>query len=96
MRNMTVAVDKQKQVVIVTIDLKGQGEPSASGKTLVVATTGGNVSIPDSGGFKLGLNFYKDNPAYGAKVPQALTPEQLEQARLVLEAQARHGAPVKA
>lgn len=54
MRNIQAEVKGKK--LIITIDLNEKGEPSKSGKNNVVATTGGLVEIPESGG-KLGLNF---------------------------------------
>ena len=44
---------------ILTIDLKNNGGPSKSGKSVVIATSGGNIEIPNSGGAKLGLNVYR-------------------------------------
>ena len=42
--------------LIIEIDVTAEGVPSASGKTMVVATTRGNVPIA---GGRLGLNFYR-------------------------------------
>ena len=44
--------------IILELDISGSGTPSASGKSLVFATTRGNVQIPNSP-FTLGLNLYK-------------------------------------
>ena len=40
-----------------TIDLKKQLGPSKSGKTLLVATTNGNATLPD--GSRIGVNVYR-------------------------------------
>lgn len=45
--------------LVITVDLTQDCGPSASGKTIIVATTGGNIDLP--GGAKLGLNVYKPN-----------------------------------
>lgn len=42
--------------LIITVDLTAPGTPSASGKSLVIATTRGNVQI---GGVTVGLNVYR-------------------------------------
>lgn len=55
-RNVVVSVKAQK--LTITIDLKKKGEPSKSGKTIVVATTLGNKPILEAGVI-LGLNVYK-------------------------------------
>jgi hypothetical protein len=45
-------------VLTITIDLSAQGAPSATGKTIVIASTRGNASVPGTP-FKLGLNLYR-------------------------------------
>lgn len=49
------------KMLTITIDLSQKGTPSASGKTLVVATTSGNQPIEGEGGFIVGLNVYTPN-----------------------------------
>lgn len=58
MRNVKPVV-KANQLII-TIDLSAEGILSKSGKSRVIATTSGNVSLatPDGRQFKLGLNVY--------------------------------------
>ena len=47
--------------LVITVDLTQTQGKSKSGKTNIVATSGGNVSIPGAPeGFKLGLNCYTD------------------------------------
>ena len=48
MRNLNVAEVNGK--LIVTIDLDGKTTPSSSGKTNIVASTGGNLAITTSKG----------------------------------------------
>lgn len=45
-------------VLTITVDLSKEFGPSSSGKTTIIATTEGNVSIPGREE-KLGLNIYK-------------------------------------
>jgi hypothetical protein len=42
---------------IITIDLAHRGKPSSSGKSIIVASTGGNQAIPGTDVI-LGLNAY--------------------------------------
>ena len=44
--------------LLVEIDLSHRGEKSASGKTLRVASTCGNIEVPGFPAIKLGLNAY--------------------------------------
>ena len=45
-------------ILIIKVDLSKEYGPSSSGKTIIVASTEGNVSIPDHEE-KLGLNVYR-------------------------------------
>jgi hypothetical protein len=42
----------------ITIDLSKRLGPSASGKTIGIASTKGNVSVPDHPAISIGLNVY--------------------------------------
>jgi hypothetical protein len=53
--NVTAQVEGN--VLTLRIDLSKDLGPSKSGKTRMVATTSGNVKLPD--GAKLGLNVYR-------------------------------------
>ena len=57
MDNVQIEVNGNKAVI--TIDLTKDFGPSKSGKTIVVATTRGNVPIPGSDTIKIGINCYK-------------------------------------
>jgi hypothetical protein len=46
-------------ILTVTVDLSKDFGASASGKTISIASTKGNVSIPGHEGVKIGLNVYK-------------------------------------
>jgi len=50
-----VAGDK----LILTINISGKGKMSASGKSTVIASTRGNIEVPDTKGLILGLNLYR-------------------------------------
>jgi hypothetical protein len=45
-------------LLTITVDLSKEFGPSASGKTIIIASTEGNVSIPDRLE-KVGLNVYR-------------------------------------
>ena len=54
-----VQIEVQGDKAVITIDLTKDFGPSKSGKTIVVATTRGNVPIPGSDTIKIGINCYK-------------------------------------
>ena len=63
MRNVTTEINGKK--LIITCDISEPGTPSASGKSMVVASTGGNIQVPGTADeksgvlLKLGLNLYR-------------------------------------
>lgn len=57
MKNVSTKIEGKKLTIV--IDLDADHGPSKSGKTQVVATTGGNADVPGFPGFKLGINCYK-------------------------------------
>lgn len=56
MKNVEMTVEGDKLTIMV--DLSKEFGPSSSGKTIIVATTEGNVTIPDRQE-KVGLNVYR-------------------------------------
>lgn len=56
--NVEYAIDKEKKKLTITIDLTQDHGSSASGKTLVVASTKGNKEVEDTGVF-IGVNAYR-------------------------------------
>lgn len=56
MKNVELRVEGSK--LVITVDLVQEHGPSSSGKSVVIATTAGNVSVPGHE-IKLGLNVYK-------------------------------------
>ena len=56
MKNVEMSV--AGNILTIKVDLSKEYGPSSSGKTIIVASTEGNVSIPDREE-KLGLNVYR-------------------------------------
>lgn len=59
MENITIKVNGD--ILTLTIDLSKKLRNSKSGKTMLIATTGGNQKIADSREEILGLNLYVKN-----------------------------------
>jgi hypothetical protein len=57
MKNVELAVDAN--ILTIKVDLTKEFGPSSSGKTIIIASTEGNVSIPGAEDKKIGLNVYK-------------------------------------
>jgi hypothetical protein len=47
--------------LVITVDITKEFGPSKSGKSITIASTEGNVSIPDHDEIKIGLNIYRKN-----------------------------------
>lgn len=58
MNNIKTKIDGNK--LIIEVDLTKKGAASKSGKSVVIATTSGNVDAGKDG-IKFGLNVYKPN-----------------------------------
>lgn len=59
-----VKVEVKGDKLVVEIDLKATGRPSSTGKNIVIASTGGNKSIPTpDGSVTLGVFCYKAKTA---------------------------------
>jgi hypothetical protein len=59
-KDMTVVVDKKKKTLTITLPLQ-EPTPSASGKTMVIATTRGNQQVNadyDGNPITIGVNAY--------------------------------------
>jgi hypothetical protein len=56
MKNVEMSVEGN--ILTIKVDLSKEYGPSSSGKTIIVASTEGNVSIPNREE-KLGLNVYR-------------------------------------
>jgi hypothetical protein len=57
MKNVEMKVEGN--IPKIEVDLTKEFGPSASGKTIIIATTEGNVSIPGAEDKKIGLNVYR-------------------------------------
>jgi hypothetical protein len=57
MKNIEMTVDKN--ILTIKVDLSKEYGPSSSGKTIIIASTEGNVSAPDREEVNVGLNVYK-------------------------------------
>ena len=57
MKNIDMAVSGN--ILTIKVDLSKSYGPSKSGKTTIVATSEGNVDVPEAPGVKAGLNIYK-------------------------------------
>ena len=54
-----VEMKMEDNILIIKVDLTKEFGPSSSGKTIIIASTEGNISIPDKEDIKIGLNVYK-------------------------------------
>jgi len=57
MKNVEMKLDGD--ILTIKVDVTKEFGPSASGKTIIIASTEGNISIPDKEDIKIGLNVYK-------------------------------------
>ncbi|MDI6854799.1 MAG: hypothetical protein QME75_14500 [Deltaproteobacteria bacterium] len=57
MKNVDMTVDGKD--LVIRVDLSKSFGPSKSGKTIIIATTEGNVGVPGHENVKVGLNIYK-------------------------------------
>ena len=46
-------------ILTITVDVSKEFGKSASGKSIIIASTEGNVSIPEKEDIKIGLNVYR-------------------------------------
>jgi hypothetical protein len=46
-------------ILTITVDVSKDFGKSSSGKSIMIASTEGNVSLPERGEVKIGLNIYK-------------------------------------
>ena len=57
MKNIEMKIEHGK--LIVTVDLATELGPSASGKSVIIASTAGNVDVPGAADVKAGINVYR-------------------------------------
>lgn len=46
-------------ILTITVDISKEFGKSSSGKSIIIGSTEGNVSIPDKENIKIGLNVYR-------------------------------------
>ncbi|HBP63830.1 MAG TPA: hypothetical protein DD730_06070 [Desulfosporosinus sp.] len=46
-------------ILTITVDISKEFGKSASGKSIIIGSTEGNVSIPEKDDIKIGLNIYR-------------------------------------
>jgi ABC-type molybdate transport system ATPase subunit len=61
MKNVDMKLDGD--ILTIKVDVTKEFGPSSSGKTIIIASTEGNISIPEKDEIKIGLNVYKKKPA---------------------------------
>jgi hypothetical protein len=54
-----VEMNLEGNILTIKVDITKEFGPSSSGKTIIIASTEGNISIPDKDDVKIGLNVYK-------------------------------------
>ena len=57
MKNVDMTLDGN--ILTIKVDLSKEFGPSSSGKTIIIASTEGNISVPGNEEAKIGLNIYK-------------------------------------
>ena len=60
MKNIQMNVERDKLIIIV--DLSLEFGLSSSGKSITIASTEGNISVPGREDVKVGLNVYRPKP----------------------------------
>lgn len=63
MVGQNVAVEVKGTTLVISVDLAQTFGLSGSGKSVIIASTGGNIAVPGHGDVKMGLNVYRPNPA---------------------------------
>lgn len=57
MKNCDMKLDGN--ILTITVDLSKEFGKSSSGKSIIIASTEGNVPVPDKEDVKIGLNIYR-------------------------------------
>lgn len=69
-----VAMSVNGEILTIKVDMSKEFGPSASGKTIIIASTEGNVGAPGNDEIKIGLNVYK--PRSSGKLVALPVPRQ--------------------
>ena len=59
MKNIDMTLDGD--ILIMKVDLSKEFGPSKSGKSITIASTEGNIPVPENEEIKIGVNIYKSN-----------------------------------
>jgi hypothetical protein len=62
-----VAFEVEGDQLVIRIDLSQELGESSSGKSVIIATAGGNVEVPGWEAVKMGLNVYRPQQASGRR-----------------------------
>jgi hypothetical protein len=62
LKNIQMTVEGNK--LVITVDLNQEFGLSSSGKSITIASTEGNISVPGREDVKVGLNVYKPKPKH--------------------------------
>ena len=54
-----VEMKLEDNILTIKVDITKEFGPSSSGKTIIIASTEGNISIPERDEIKIGLNVYR-------------------------------------
>jgi ABC-type molybdate transport system ATPase subunit len=54
-----VEMKLEGNILTVKVDITKEFGPSSSGKTIIIASTEGNIPVPEKDEIKIGLNVYK-------------------------------------
>jgi len=57
MKNVEMTLEGD--TLTIKVDLSKEFGPSSSGKTIIIASTEGNKSVPENEDIKIGLNIYR-------------------------------------
>ena len=59
METQNIRMEVQGETLVITIDLSKAFGLSGSGKSVIIASTGGNIEVPGREEVKIGLNVYR-------------------------------------
>ncbi len=59
MKNIEMTLDGD--ILTMKVDISKEFGPSKSGKSITIASTEGNIAVPDNEEIKIGLNIYRSN-----------------------------------
>ena len=54
-----VEMNLEENILTIKVDITKEFGPSSSGKTIIIASTEGNIPIPEKDEIKIGLNVYR-------------------------------------